>query len=498
MATLVAACSNGPASQRCGRAPERTPRSLDLAAVGATALDQDVWRFESAEETFSSPRATDLDGDGVLDIVLGFGQDTFGARGSSVVALSGANGTALWRSSGHEDLVGSATFVEIDGDDVSDVVIGGRRGALIAVSGATGELLWEFDDQNGRWFNFYTSQSVADQNGDGVRDLLATNGGLVIDEPEEGQGLPATENKRVVGRVFIVSGANGEVIESVPVPDGQETYMSAVVTRAENGEPEIVFGTGGETQPGSLWRTSLESIASRSLDSAVRIFDGREKGLIAAPSIASFGVDCRDHLAVQAFDGTLAMIDATTGTTRWTVANPGFETYSSPTLGWFVGDDDVPDVFSAAARGVWPEYEHSEYLLVDGASGEVVWRTALGTFAPSGFVAVDVDGDGADEILFGVNDVSSNTHQLHLLDPGADGLLIELGDPGEQTSFSSPWIGDLDDDGRLDLITVVSSYQQDGSTVVRRYVLPFDTPATISWGAYLGSGGDGRLLGSDQ
>ena len=123
---FTAACSNGsaPGSTTAGCAP---PRSFadEAADLVVAPLGEPVWVMATAEATFSSPRVVDLNGDDVLDVVQGFGQDTFGARESSVIATDGATGALLWKSTGHEDLVGSATFAHLGGDDAVDVIIGG-------------------------------------------------------------------------------------------------------------------------------------------------------------------------------------------------------------------------------------------------------------------------------------------------------------------------------------------------------------------------------------
>lgn len=492
---FTAACSNGsaPGSTTAGCAP---PRSFadEAADLVVAPLGEPVWVMATAEATFSSPRVVDLNGDDVLDVVQGFGQDTFGARESSVIATDGATGALLWKSTGHEDLVGSATFAHLGGDDAVDVIIGGRRGALLAIDGATGSLLWSFDDQGGRWFNFYTSQIVADQNGDGVVDVVAANGGLVIAEPEEGMGLPDGD-ERQLGTIFLVSGMDGSVISSIRIVDQRESYMSPIVLPAhEFGEVSVLIGTGGETLPGSLWRLPLTSLTADTFDGAKTVLSGGDKGVIAAPSVTNLTSDCVADIVVQAFDGTITALDGATDEVLWAVVNGGFETYSTPSLGYFVGNDQVPDVFAAVARGAWPEYESSDYMVIDGATGQVAWRATLGTFAPSGFVAADLNGDGRDEVIFGANNLAENTHQMYVLDPSR-GQLHELGEPLPQTTFSSPWLGDLDSDGRLDLLVTESAYQSAGAARVHRYRLDWLAPDDISWGGYLGTIGTGLLEG---
>lgn len=469
--------------------------SEDASEIRAESLDDPVWTMASDEATFSSPSLTDLTGDGVLDVVQGFGQDTLGAKNSSVVATDGATGAELWRSTGHEDLIGTAQFLNINGDSTPDVVIGGRRGALLGVDGSSGNVLWTFDDQSGRWFNFYTPQMVKDRNGDNVSELVVTNGGLIFDEPKEVGGLPDPE-QRHLGTTFLISGSDGSVLASAPSPDRGEQYASPLILpslSAPNPDSfDVLIGTGGETLPGSVWRFPIDGLVEKDRASAIELTNSDEKGVVATPSLADLTGDCVLDVIVQSFDGSVSAINGATNSELWNVDNPGYETYSTPTLGLFIGDDSVPDVFVGLAKGIWPEYSESDYLLIDGASGEIVWRQTQGTFAPSGFLAADLNGDGRDEIIYGVNDVASNSHQLYLLDTTRL-ITTPLGPELAQTTFSSPWLGDIDNNGFLDLIATESSYQSNGAARVHRFELPWPTPKSITWGSYLGTHTTGKI-----
>jgi len=77
--------------------------------------------------TFSSPAAADLNGDGVLDIVVGAGGAPFAPSDSAVLALDGADGRLLWHAGADAQLFGQPVFLDIDGDGSPDVLIGGRR-----------------------------------------------------------------------------------------------------------------------------------------------------------------------------------------------------------------------------------------------------------------------------------------------------------------------------------------------------------------------------------
>ena len=78
--------------------------------------------------TFSSPRVTDLNHDGVGDIILGVGRLEFMACDSAILALDGKTGEMLWKNAAADQIFGSATLLDLNKDGVQDVIIGGRVG----------------------------------------------------------------------------------------------------------------------------------------------------------------------------------------------------------------------------------------------------------------------------------------------------------------------------------------------------------------------------------
>ncbi|MEQ8807866.1 MAG: hypothetical protein RIE59_02260, partial [Imperialibacter sp.] len=164
---------------------------LAYIGVAAQLLAQESWTKRlPGIGTFSSPRVADLNGDGIKDIILGAGREEFKACDSAVFALDGRTGDMLWNVSAIDQVFGSASLKDITGDGVMDIFINGRSAELQAVNGKTGEVIWHFNDpdlakerKQKQWFNFYNPQFVPDQNGDGVEDILISNGGDVMAEP---------------------------------------------------------------------------------------------------------------------------------------------------------------------------------------------------------------------------------------------------------------------------------------------------------------------------
>src|SRR5690606_26270001 len=74
--------------------------------------------------SLSSPRSADLNGDGVLDIVMGAGRNELQHSNQGVLAINGATGAVLWQQEADDQVYGSPTFCDINGDGTPDALIG--------------------------------------------------------------------------------------------------------------------------------------------------------------------------------------------------------------------------------------------------------------------------------------------------------------------------------------------------------------------------------------
>ncbi|NDB34245.1 MAG: hypothetical protein EB023_02635 [Flavobacteriia bacterium] len=75
----------------------RTLFLLAIAFQSTIIFSQQVWQnFTDSIPTLSSPRACDLNNDGIQDIVYGGGTDgVFSHNG--IMAMNGVDGTLLWK-----------------------------------------------------------------------------------------------------------------------------------------------------------------------------------------------------------------------------------------------------------------------------------------------------------------------------------------------------------------------------------------------------------------
>lgn len=475
---------------------------------------RDHWEvYWPGQCSFSSPRPVDLNGDGVLDLVLGAGRDEFMGSDTAVVAVDGKNGDMLWRVSGRDQMVGSAVFLDINEDQTEDVFIAGRAGQLMALNGKDGSLHWQYYREedfaqypDSVFLNFYNPQLIPDYDQDGVKDLLITAGGDAT--------IPHFEKDRPIGKLMLISTRDGSLLHEMPMPDNGETFMSPVCADLQgDGELTILFGTGGETLGGSFYRLAYKDFLQHDLSNMIRLSTGEQRGFIAPPVLADINGDQVLDIVVNAVDGRMMAFCGNTNQLIWELNIHGAEVYGSLAVGYFNGDE-VPDFFSNFGVGIFPNVEKSYQLMVNGKNGKIEFLDSLGLLQIGSPLAIDINQDGQHEAVMTVNwyeeQMVSNYYES-IFGMQNDLLLFRFDEPSSfrllgpfrgANPAATPWIGDLDDDDKLD---VVYSFMQDtvtyrpfnGMKLLRK---EFNLPAgeSITWGSYMGSDYTGVFAGRQE
>jgi outer membrane protein assembly factor BamB len=487
---LVCACSDGGGAPDAGALVDAGPSAVDAGAplldVGPTGFSPG-WETPLPQPTYSSVRL--LPTAVGQEFVLGFGKE-LGMGGALGVSI--ADGDPNWQVSIGQELFNSALSVDLNGDAVPDRVIGGRNGGLLAIDGAQGENLWVFSPaghqaaSNGL-FNFYSSLALEDVDGDDLPDVLVTNGGDSRSSP--GQIRPP-------GHVLVLSGATGRIIHRLVSPDGNEIYCSPTLWDRGAGGVDLVFGTGGETLPGSLWRVPLADVRAGDLGAAEAILGPVvDKGYVAPPSYVDLDRDGVLDIVVNSFDARVVAVSGADLHTLWQFDFGNFETQTSPAIGFF-DDDDVPDVLSTANKGTFPLWEFGEVAVLSGATGAPIWRHQLADyflFLPSP-LAADIDGDGDDEaLLIFANSFDEGSPIIpgHGVVAHPDEQRFDHVFPLAGSAIGTGWVGDADGDGYLEWVLPVHK----GHTgTMLRMDTSFRAPAKISWGAYMGTHYDSTWL----
>lgn len=478
---------------------------LCICLLGCSSQKNESWSLHlRGQGTASSPRMVDLNQDGRLDIVLGVGGYENMPSDTAVIAVNGADGSLLWHVPARNQMVGSALFKDITEDNVPDVFIGGRTGELMAINGHNGEVIWRFypldtkrNPADDEIFNFYNPQLVADQDQDQLEDLLISNGGNYL--------IPPYEPNRPVGKLLVISSATGKILKEARMPDGKEIYMSPVkADLRRNGTEEVIFGTGGETIGGKLFRVNLQDVLQNDLSRAVILAESKAKGFIAPPILADITQDGILDIIANAVDGLTIAINGATNKLIWETQMPGTELYSSPAIGFF-NADSIPDFFVNSGVGVWPRIRESKQSLINGKDGKIESQEYSGSFMYASPVVMDYNQDGFDDVLMNINDrisfmrTKAPASQLYILDfhqntryPISDTL------KGKNIACT-PWVGDLDKDGKIDIISsTIELAGRDNNDIdqpshLRLYRLKTMVPvnAQPKWSAYMGPNYDG-------
>lgn len=477
--------------------------SLLLIACLSEKSNKVVWNnYLKTLGSSSSPKCADLNGDGILDIVLGAGQNELQASDSCVIALDGKNGDVLWSTKGIDQMVGSAIFMNINNDDTPDVIIGGRSAQLKAINGKDGTSIWNYEVQNHEYdakgfirFNFYNPQILEDQNEDGIKDLLVSNGGNLMAMQTDG-------SDRYPGVLAIISGRNGEILAADSMPDQKETYMSPVIyNHTDEGNADIIFGSGGELFGGHLYRTSLKDLMKNDISAARQLISKEGHGFIAPPTLADINNDGHKDIIVNWHGGETIAIDGLDYNEIWKVNIPDCELNCSPAPG-DVNKDGIPDFFSQFSKGSWPKNTSSIQVLIDGSTGEILYQEEDGCAGFSTALSYDLNHDGTSEFIYSVNDFTCTglhradvEHRLMVYDYNNKktkniGPIIQV-----KNVSSTPWIGDLDGDGQIEII---SCNQANFSNIysyfgiqVSRMNLDIKVNDHPSWTSYMGANGDG-------
>jgi hypothetical protein len=452
--------------------------------------------------TYSSPRTVDLNKDGILDIIIGTGTKEEVYTDTAAIAIDGASGKILWAIPGSNQYIGSAVFMDINNDQVPDVFIGGRWAQFTAINGKDGKSIWQFfpqrakqDGSDGGWYNFTTPQFVPDQDNDNIPDLLMANGG-------DARAVPY-DNNRPVGKLLVLSGKTGKILADVLVPDGRETYMSVVCEKKANNNIDVLFGTGGETLPGHLYRTTLKDIMNGNISGAIILASGQSKGFVSSPVYVDINNDSVRDIVCNAVDGRMLAINGKTDSLLWQVTLPGTEAYTIPAIGYF-NADSIPDLFANFTIGTFPTLNWSVRFMVDGKTGKIEYRDTVPAFQYASAVVADLDDDGFDEVI--INQASlkrkqfENVFYSHLKAFDFHHQKnYSIGDTLPATNLAStPWIGDLDNDKNLDIIYTAVKYNnaafdlaQPLTLIIRRYSTDIRIKKNIRWGAFMGSRYDG-------
>ncbi|KAL3876012.1 hypothetical protein ACJMK2_033901 [Sinanodonta woodiana] len=435
--------------------PEYRESTNPVAASKVVRKQTENWEVRLSQEgSEASVRLVDVDGDGLLDIIVASASGTLVANAAREMggkpinikehrkycerqgfkypcmgilsAFRGYDGKQLWRMySKSEIFLINCEEIDINLDGRKDCIGAGRQASLTAFDPYKGEFLWEAEDEKflrTDW-NTYQPRALPDLDGDGVLDVLIANGGSPI--------IPASVHNRTAGRLMVFSGANGKQLGEryLEIPHSKETYMSPVIYKTKHGSKYILFGSGGETVEGDLLGISLHDFCNYIMGSQASVCPPQEKGIIwqkkdrtkegiftlfrdlkkgvmVPPLIVDVNRDGVDDLVVNSYGGSVMLLDGNNLRQVWSTEFDGMESYSTPAPGYF-DDDEFLDFMVHYSHGAWPAYSYSDTVILSGRNGSKLWSMRSNIFIMSSDLVIRTDQKNRDIFVFRLKGRSS-------------------------------------------------------------------------------------------
>ena len=203
----------------------------------------------------SPPTLGDTSGDGYLEVVFGGGQR------NSTYCLNGEDGSLLWKFDTNGTVLSSPALGDLDGDLCLEVVVGNYNGSIYCLNGEDGSLLWKF--LGGPQDNPSSSASLGDVDGDNRLEVVVSQGSYLFLLDGNGSLICSFKDKREVSQVPYLGDVDGDGILEIVVIRYSTEYggirflVSAVYCfDITNGGFRVYWnGFCGEVSPNGCYRS---------------------------------------------------------------------------------------------------------------------------------------------------------------------------------------------------------------------------------------------------
>ncbi len=359
---------------------------------------------DNLPDTFEGAIAhCDLEGDGSEEIIVTLGDfDNLG----SVLVVDG-DGTFRWDTDDGQGGFAYPLCRDVDDDGVLDILTTGRTQDLIALSGVDGSELWRLTDRG--YVSDGLTFALAEVRGD-PRIFMSSGGGL--------------NNVRHAGRLTVLDGdQNLEALWNEP--DGAEIWDSPATYRRSDGTIDVAIGSGGETLPGNLYWLNYDPAALTFTPMQIVASACATGGFMASPVFADVDDDGEPELVAADACGRAYVVDRMTGTRWTFDSDPAAIFTVTAPLPVDLDEDGAYDLvfaFSNANPEMGSSMAETRVYAMRGSDGAMAWeREGFGRAIPAAIGSADLGADGREEIFVGEPGPGGF---LYILDP-IDGATLE-------------------------------------------------------------------------
>jgi hypothetical protein len=262
------------------------------------------------------------------------------------------------------------------------------------------------------------------------------------------------------GNVYALHGSDGSFVGGWPQNTGYQVWSSPSAADVDGGGPEVFVGTGLADRalpPGHFFSFAANG-ATRWRFTGTDT-DNPQQAVQASGAIADVNTDGTPDVVFGTIGHTMHNLTATTGSQNggWPVQNDD-SSFSTPALADLNGDGQTDIIVGHdASPGGYIDHKGGLLRAVTG-TGTELWRRYFNDIVYSSPAVGDLDGDGRLEIAVGNGDYwqrvepgggHSDSTRFFLLN--ADGSTRWSKDTGYITT-GSPALADVNGDGRRDIV----------------------------------------------